>query len=120
VARLLKGSWRAGCWKSSAGLSNRRSFRSAYIIPHRVHDNFDAEHTHGAVTFQLAGQKYMRRFNIDDDWVDTDFLTYVFGLAAELKLDGRFYSLPGDGQVAHFIYLTQARVLTEKYKLELE
>jgi hypothetical protein len=90
--------------------------------PTNVHDDFDPEHTHGEVTFQLAGQKYRRRFNIHDDWVDTDFLTYVFGLAAERKLAGRFYALPGDGQVAHFIYLTppQALALKEKYKLELQ
>jgi hypothetical protein len=90
--------------------------------PTNIQDDFDRDHTHGEVTFQLAGQKYMRRFNNDGDWVDADFLTYVFGLAAELKLAGRFYSLPGDGQVAHFIYLTppQAQVLKEKYKLALE
>lgn len=48
----------------------------------------------------------MRRFNLDGDWVDSDFLMRVFKLAAELKLASRFYLLPGDGQVAHFIYLT--------------
>jgi hypothetical protein len=90
--------------------------------PTNIHDDFDLDHTHGEVTFLLAGQKYRRRFNIDGDWVDPDFLTYVFRLAAELKLPGGFYSFPGDGQVAHFIYLTppQARVLKEKYKLDLE
>ena len=90
--------------------------------PKNIEDDFDLDHTHGEVTFQLARKKYMHRFNIEGDWVDPDFLTYVFGLATELKLAGRFYSLPGDGQVAHFIYLTppQALLLKEKYKLELE
>ncbi|WP_254086586.1 hypothetical protein [Dawidia cretensis] len=90
--------------------------------PTNIQDDFDLKHTHGEVTFQLAGQKYRRRFDIDGDWVDPEFLTYVFGLAAELKLAGRFYALPGDGQVAHFIYLTppQARLLKENYTLELE
>jgi hypothetical protein len=90
--------------------------------PKNIQDDFDLDHTHGEVTFQLAGQKYRRRFDIDGDWVDPEFLTYMLGLATELNLAGRFYALPGDGQVAHFIYLTppQARVLKEKYKLELE
>jgi hypothetical protein len=90
--------------------------------PTNIQDHFDLDDTHGEVTYQLAGKKYVRQFDIDGDWVDGDFLAYVLRLAAELKLAGRFYALPGDGQVAHFIYLTppQALVLKEKYKLELE
>ncbi|MCD9015506.1 hypothetical protein [Parachryseolinea silvisoli] len=90
--------------------------------PTNIQDDFDLDHTHGEVTFQLAGKKYSHRFGIEGDWVDPGFLTYVFGLPAELKLAGRFYSFPGDGQVAHFIYLTppQALVLKERYKLDLK
>jgi hypothetical protein len=90
--------------------------------PKKIQDDFDLDDTDGEVTFLLAGKKYVRRFNIESDWVDPNFLTYVIVLPAELKLAGRFYSLPGDGQVAHFIYLTppQALLLKEKYKLALE
>jgi hypothetical protein len=90
--------------------------------PKNIQDDFDLDHTHGEVTFQLAGKKYRHRFGIEGDWVDPGFLTYLFGLPAELKLAGRFYSLPGDGQVAYFIYLTppQALVLKERYKLDLK
>lgn len=90
--------------------------------PKNIHDDFDLNHTRGKATFQLAGKEYRRRFNIEGDWVDPDFLTYMVGLAVELNLAGRFYGLPGDGQEAYFIYLTppQMLMLREKYKVDLE
>ena len=77
--------------------------------PTNVNDDFDLQKETVSLSFNFNNKTYETEFKVDGDWIDTRFFEYMNEVIAENKLNGKFYSLYGDG--AELIYLT-----TEQYK----
>lgn len=92
-----------------------REISHGVFNPQSISDNFNLDHEKVTVKFSLAGKEYSRTLKIDGDWVDPDFFAFVEDVVKASRLEGRFYNLPGDGQVACIIFLTdeQYRVVRE-------
>lgn len=77
--------------------------------PTNINDDFDLQKETVSLSFDFNNKTYETEFKVDGDWIDTRFFEYMNAVIAENKLNGKFYSLYGDG--AELIYLT-----TEQYK----
>ena len=84
--------------------------------------NFNLDNEKATVKFSLAGKQYSRILKIDGDWIDPDFFVFVDEVVKASRLEGKFYNLPGDGQVASIIFLTddQYRLIRENKLLAWE
>jgi hypothetical protein len=92
-----------------------REISHGVFNPQSISDNFNLDHEKVTVKFSLAGEEYSRTLKIDGDWVDPDFFVFVDEVVKASHLEGKFYNLPGDGQVASIIFLTddQYRLIKE-------
>ena len=77
--------------------------------PINIIDDFDLQNETVSLSFDFNNKTYETEFKVDGDWIDTRFFEYMSKLITENNLNGKFYSLYGDG--AELIYLT-----SEQYK----
>lgn len=76
--------------------------------PTNISDDFDIEKKKKvSLKFNLDNKNYQKIFKIDNDWIDTEFFTFIKSVVTEHKLIGQFYELYTGGQDASIIYLTQ-------------
>jgi hypothetical protein len=76
--------------------------------PTDISDDFDIEKKKKvSLKFIFKDKNYQKAFKIENDWMDTDFFTFIKSVVTENKLDGTFYELYTGGQEASIIYLTQ-------------
>lgn len=92
-----------------------RDISHGVFNPQSISDNFDLDNEKATVKFSLGGKQHSRTLRIDGDWVDPDFFGFVSETVDASRLEGKFYNLPGDGQIASVIFLTdeQYRMLRE-------
>jgi len=76
--------------------------------PTNISDDFDIEKKKKvSLKFTLNNKNYQKIFKIENDWIDTEFFTFIKSVVTEYKLTGQFYELYTGGQDASIIYLTQ-------------
>lgn len=76
--------------------------------PTNIADDFDIEKKKKvSLKFTLNNKNYQKIFKIENDWIDTEFFTFIKSVVTEHKLTGQFYELYTGGQDASIIYLTQ-------------
>lgn len=93
-----------------------REISHGALNPTNIVDEFNLDKSKSPLQFTLNAKVYTTTPQVDNDWIDPDFFTFVDQAVEENNLPGRFYFLIGDGQIASVIFLTekQYRVLKEK------
>ena len=81
-----------------------REISHGVFNPQSISDKFNLHHEKVTVKFSLAGKEHSRTLKIDGDWIDPDFFVFVEDVVKASRLEGKFYNLPGDGQVASVIF----------------
>lgn len=75
--------------------------------PENISDDFDIEKGKIAtLMFKFNNKNYSRKFEINGDWIDSDFFEFTKSISIENNLKGQFYELYTGGQDAGIIYLT--------------
>jgi len=73
-----------------------------------ISDNFDIEKKKKVeLKFIIGNKLHTKTLKIEDDWIDTEFFSYIKSVVTEQKLKGQFYELYTGGQEASIIYLTK-------------
>ncbi len=87
-------------------LEGFRDISHGVFNPQSISDDFDLDNEKATVIFSLAGRPYSRTLMIDGDWVDPELFVFVEEIVEASRLQGKFYYLPGDGQIVCIIFLT--------------
>lgn len=74
--------------------------------PTNISDDFDLKKKKVTLKFDFKGKQYQRTFDVDSDWIDPDFFSFIHAVATENNLNGQFYDLYSGGQDVSVIYLT--------------
>jgi hypothetical protein len=72
-----------------------------------ISDDFDmGKKNKVTVKFKIGSMPYSKILKIENDWIDTDFFSFIKSVVTEQNLIGQFYELYNGGQEVCIIFLT--------------